>query len=77
MKILNNIAKLFGVGKSSLKKETKEEVVEVPRMRTGNRNGILSTPERNHANRQFNTYKKSRKKRKMANKARNLQHASA
>lgn len=76
MKILNNIAKFFGVGQSTTK-ETKEEVVEVPRMRTGNRNGILSTPERNHANRQFNTYKKSRKKRKMANKARNLQHASA
>jgi len=76
MKILNNIAKFFGM-KPTPAKKAKEEVVEVARMRTGNRNGILSTPERNHANRQFNTYKKSRKKRKMANKARNLQHASA
>jgi len=78
MKILNNLAKFFGVGKAKdATKEVKMEDggTESPRMRTGNSNGILSVHDRNLLNGKLKTATKSRKKRKLANKARNAQHA--
>jgi len=77
MKILNGLKKFLGIGEKSPAKEIKLEdgTTEAPRMRTGNSNGILSIHERNLLNGKQKKASKSRKKRKLANQARNAQHA--
>lgn len=59
-------------GKKEIKKE--DGSTEMPRMRTGNPNGILSVHERNLSNQKNKKALKNRKKRKLANKARNQAH---
>lgn len=72
MKILNKVKNFLGLGSPEPKIAPDKPVQE--RMRTGNPNGILGVHERNLSNQKQNKALKNRKKRKLANKARNQSH---